>query len=108
MKKIDWKSVGNVIGEVGKIVLSGVGLYTLAMFSGNIDTTSNTKSAVGTYNSAIEAIMDSDLYSHQKTEAVAILSRDEDTEYYRAIINIVESDIYCHEKMKLIKKLSEG
>lgn len=108
MNKINWKSIGCVVGEVGKIVLSGVGLYALAKVSENTNPVINTEPAyVGTYNKAVEAIMSSDLYSYQKSEAVAVLSRDEDSDYYLAVITIIESDMFSHEKLKLIKQLTE-
>lgn len=103
MRKIDWKSVKG-IAEVA----CGFAVYGLVLMASNkvadyvID---GGVSLIG-YDGAVEAIMNSGMYSHDKCEVVKTLPRDEDAEFYKAIIHIAkDSRLYSHDKVKMIKSL---
>jgi hypothetical protein len=52
--------------------------------------------------------MDSDMYSHYKTDAIALLKRDGTADYYKAVARVVGDDsMYSHYKIDMIKTLSE-
>ena len=105
--KINWESVGTAIIGIGKVFLCGAGICALAKLSGDNEAIYDDEPvcAYG-YSEAVSVIMDSDMFGHQKSEAVAMLKRNETTDYYRAIENIVNSDMFSHDKVKLIKQIS--
>lgn len=57
------------------------------------------------YSDAVLAIMESSMVSSYKDEAVAVLSKDCDSEFYKAIIHIIDSDMMSSYKVDAIKKL---
>lgn len=57
------------------------------------------------YSDAVSAIMNSSMYSHDKTSAVSALLREADSETYKAIIQIARSGMYSHEKVKSIQNI---
>ena len=106
--KINWNSVGTTIVGIGKIFLCGAGICALAKLSGDNESIYDDEPVhAWTYSGAVGTIMDSDMFGHQKSEAVSMLKRNETGEYYRAIENIVDSDMFSHDKLKLIKQLSK-
>lgn len=57
------------------------------------------------YSDAVNAIMNSSMYSHDKTSAVSALIRDDSSETYKAVIQIARSGMYSHEKVKSIQNV---
>lgn len=107
MKKINWKPIGDVIGQACEFVLYGAALAASFKLSEYI--VRQDESLTVGYKEAVGAIMDSNMFSHYKTEAVEMLKRYESSEYYGAIIRIVkDSSMFSHDKVKMIKHLSEN
>lgn len=59
------------------------------------------------YSDAVGAILDSGMLGSYKDEAVSLLPKDGDSEFYKAIISIVNSNILGSYKVDTIKKLCE-
>lgn len=59
------------------------------------------------YGDAVEAIMDSDMFSSTKSNAIATLKSDADDEYYKAVVCIAKSDMFDSEKLDTIKRISK-
>lgn len=57
------------------------------------------------YSDAVNAIMNSSMYSHDKTSAVTALTRNDNSETYKAVIQIARSGMYSHEKVKSIQNI---
>jgi hypothetical protein len=106
MRKIDWKPIGNFVGQAGEIVLYGLALAT-SWKIGEYITGFDRKTAG--YSDAVKAIMDSRMFSHDKRDAVELLERYESSEYYKAVIQVAkDSSMFSHDKVKMIKHLSES
>ena len=107
MRNINWNSIGNFAGKVCDMVACGLLVVaSRKMVDCAVD---DYVSAFAGYDDAVSAIMKSGMYSHDKCEAVAILKRKEDREYYKAIIHVAQdSRLYSHDKVKLITGLSEN
>lgn len=107
MRKIDWKPIGEFVGQVCEAALYGLVIATSYKVGKRITNGLNSTSAG--YNDAVEAIMDSDMFSHDKREAVEALSRYENAEFYRAIVRVAkDSGMFSYDKVKMIKNLSES
>lgn len=105
MKKIDLKPIGEFAKGVGKIVSFGalVGLYYKL---GDMVAGSGT-SIVG-YSDAVKAIMNSNMFSGDKSQAVSVLKRYDSSEFYKAIISIAnDSSVFSGDKVRMIKQLCE-
>lgn len=101
MKKlnIDWKAVGKHAKEVCSFVvcstlvalpyMSANGMLDKIKYRGGVD-----------YSDAVEAIMDSFMYSGDKTKVISALKKDETSEFYRAVIQVVNSSMYSGDKVK--------
>lgn len=59
------------------------------------------------YSDAIGAIMDSDMLGSYKDEAVSVLTRDGDEEFYKAIIHVVNSNMLGSHRVDTIKKMCD-
>lgn len=106
MRKIDWKSVGDFAGGLCEFVAST--LLVAASYKVVDRTFDGFNSSIAKYDTAIKAIMNSGMYSHDKSKAANMIKRGEDTEYYKAIIHVAQdSRLYSHDKVELIEGLSE-
>lgn len=107
MRKINWKPIGEFIGSACEVALYGIALAATWKVGGYI--IDQGESPIVGYKDAVGAIMDSNMFSHYKTEAVEALKRHESSDYYGAIIRIAkDSSMFSHDKVKMIKYLSEN
>ena len=58
------------------------------------------------YGDAVRAILESGMYSSSMEEALALLQKGKDQEYYKSIIRVVESGTYSSTKMEMIKTIN--
>lgn len=103
MKKIDWKNVGKQVGDFAISVFEFAVIGGLTFLMSPMNNVSTTAS----YNKAVKAIMDSDMFDHRKRDVIRMLKHDGDKHYYEAVISIVNSDMYDHYKVDSIKSLSK-
>lgn len=59
------------------------------------------------YDDAVNAIMTSGMYSSDKTRAVAVLKKDETSDFYKAIVNVARSSAYSSDKVRTIASMCE-
>lgn len=107
MKKVGWsivKGIAEQLCEVGAYVL----VYAVSskvmtdIFNGD------SFERVG-YDDAVYAIMHSNMYSHDKSDAVAVLKRNENSAFYKAIVHIAKnSGTYSHDKLDMIQELNQN
>ena len=105
MKKINWKPVGEFIGTACAALYGmalGYAAWKTTGCIGEHDETSNAN-----YIDAVEAIMDSSMWSDAKADVMDVLKRHENSDYYGAVIQIVKSSTFSDNKVKMIKSLSE-
>ena len=104
--------IGEIVGKVGHGIIEGckvafcVGLISLPYLSASSTRKSTTYVRVD-YGDAVQAVMSSDMYSHDKSKVVGLLKQNADSAYYGAVIAIVESDMFSHEKIKAIENVSK-
>lgn len=104
MRKINWKPIGEFVGQAGEIVLYGLALAA-SWKVGEYITGFDSKTA--RYGDAVGAIIDSGMFSHDKRDAVEALNRYESSEYYKAVIQVAkDSSMFSHDKVEMIKHLS--
>jgi 2-hydroxy-3-keto-5-methylthiopentenyl-1-phosphate phosphatase len=107
MKKVSWsivKSIAEQLCEVGAYVL----VYTVSSKVMSDVLNNDSFERVG-YDDAVYAIMHSSMYSHDKSDAVAALKRNENSAFYKAIVHIAKnSDTYSHDKLSMIKELNQN
>lgn len=107
MKKVSWsivKSIAEQLCEVGGYVL----VYTVSSKVMSDILNNDSFERVG-YDDAVYAIMHSSMYSHDKSDAVAALKRNENSAFYKAIVHIAKnSGTYSHDKLSMIKELNQN
>lgn len=107
MKKINWNVIRGYAEQLCEAA-SYVLVYTAASKAMSYVLDVDSYERVG-YDDAVHAIMNSSMYSHDKSEATAALKRNGNAEFYKAIVHIVEDfDTYSHDKVDMIKALSEN
>ena len=106
MKKINInvEKVGNVIKTAGGLVLyaavimlpyvSTKDVVNKIRYSGNVK-----------YSDAINAILNSGMYSSDKSKLTSMLPKDSDADLYRAVIQVANSDMFSSDKVKMIKDI---
>ena len=106
MKKFVWKPVGEFVGQLCKCAS-----YVLMLAASNKVADyviGEPGSSYAGYDDAIGAIMNSDMYSHDKAAAAGALKCDGTSDFYKAIIHIANSsDSYSHDKVSMVKELSQ-
>lgn len=106
MKKLSLESVGKFAEKACEIISYGV--FMVASYKVIEYAATDYSSTIVGYDAAVEAIMKSDMYSHQKRDALSVLKRDGDSSFYKAVIHIAkDSSMYSHDKVDMIKKLCE-
>lgn len=105
--KINKEHVGKIIVGTGKVVIYG--LSCLALIIPHVENSINaTKRLVAkpNYGGAIEAVMNSDMMSSYKQEAVDVIQKDRDDDYYKAVIEVINSNMLSSYKIETIRKIS--
>jgi hypothetical protein len=105
MMKLDLKTIGKVVEPVLEIAACSFLVWASYKYVG--DTTAIDNDLSAGYDDAVKAIMDSDMYSHDKQSAVSALKLHGTAEFYKAIVYITNSGMYSHEKVESIKRLCE-
>lgn len=93
------KSLKGVIVPVLGVVLSSITISDLlnaVHYSGNVG-----------YDDAVKVIINSNMLSSYKTEAIHVLKHDESPDYYRAVISTVNSDMMSSYKVDIIRNMSK-
>lgn len=104
--KINWKPVK----DFAELVCGATAYVLLLAASGKAMNyvTDSPNSGIAGYDDAVNAIMKSGMYSHDKARAVAELKRNESSTFYKAIIHIAkDSSMYSHDKVSMIAEMSQ-
>lgn len=93
------KSLNGVIVPVLGVVLSSITISDLlnaVRYCGNVG-----------YDDAVKVIMNSNMMSSYKIEAISELKHDNTPDYYRAVISTVNSDMMSSYKVDAIRNMSK-
>jgi 2-hydroxy-3-keto-5-methylthiopentenyl-1-phosphate phosphatase len=107
MKKFDLKPVKDiaelVLGSVAYVLIAAATAKMVNQFADScID-------EIAEYDDAVNAIMKSGMFSHDKATAVTALKRNGNSAFYKAIVHIAEDDsMFSHDKANMIKELSQN
>ena len=99
--------LSNIVKTVGlnaKSILKVMAIVQVAEML--VDVNSGFKPVV-TYSGAVNAIVNSNMYSGDKSKAVSALKLDGTREYYKAVNHIVKSKSLSSDKAELISILSK-
>ena len=105
--KINKEHVGKIIVGTGKVIVCG--LSCLALVAPHVENSINAVkrlTAKPNYGGAIEAVMNSDMLSSYKQEAVDAIQKNRDEDYYKAVIEVINSNMLSSYKMETIRKIS--
>lgn len=106
MRRVNLKPIGDFVGQVCEIALYGVMILASYKVSEYI-TKEHDNAPVG-YNDAVDAIMDSAMFSGDKHKAISMLKHDGNAEFYRAVVRVMkDSSMFSGDKLKMIQTLSE-
>lgn len=114
MKKLNSKWISKEqLGTIGKKLYRGCGyavkgLATVVAYMSVTGLLEDLRycGPVG-YSDAVNAIIDSSLYSDGKAKIMAVLKTDGDSDYYKAVIKVVQSVMYSDKKVEIIENMSK-
>lgn len=102
MNRLNLKPIGNFVKGACKVIAYGA-LLTLAC--GVKIEYKHHESGTVKYSDAVDAIMNSNMWSSDKAEAVVALNRDSNEELYKAVIHVANGTMWSNDKVEMIKKL---
>lgn len=94
------KGLNYAIPILGVVLFSGTAVNKLDMMRYNTGTVK--------YDDAVRAIMNSSMWSEDKSKAVAMLRIDGGSEFYKAIIDIAKSSMWSNDKLKTIQDMCKN
>lgn len=105
MKKINWEPLKNFAKGTCKVI--GIGVAAALYGAANYQSIARQSYSADGYSEAANAIMDSDMWSHCKREALQLLPQDASESDYKAVIAVANSDMWSHDKVDAIRDLFE-
>ena len=101
------KTVGTIV--TGVCTLAGYGLLVSAPIVTFGKRASNERDAASPgYLDAVNAILDSDIWSSDKQELISELKRDGNAEFYKTVISVVKNtDMWASDRVEVIHSLCE-
>lgn len=106
MRRLNLKPIGDFIGQACEVALYGALILASCKVGEYI--TKEIDNAPVRYNDAVDAIMDSTMFSGDKHKAISMLKTDGSAEFYRAVVRVMkDSSMFSGDKLKMIQTLSE-
>lgn len=102
MSKLNLEPIGNFVKGACKLIGYGA---LLALACGVKIEYEHHESGTAKYSDAVAAIMNSNMWSTDKAEAIEALPRDANEELYKAIIHVAKGTSWSTDKVETIKKL---
>lgn len=105
--KISKEQVGKIIVGTGKAIICG--LSCLALIAPHVESSIGAVkrlTAEADYSGAIKAIINSNMLSSYKQDAIEAVQKDRDAAYYKSVIEVVNSSMLGSYKVETIKKIS--
>ena len=104
---ISKETVVNVAKTVGGFFALGVLARYAPIFTSGTTRSTTDYFCIPSYSEAVKVIMEEVRLDSNKNEAIKVLRRDGDTEYYAAVIEAVKNTMLDSGKIQIIKTLSE-
>lgn len=107
MKKINWEPIGKFAKTACEVLVYGALAVASVKFSESA-TRSYGMNTTATYGDAVGAIMDSDMSSYYKNEAIGMLKRNGTMDYYGAVVKVINNtSTSSYYKLSMIETLNE-
>lgn len=103
--KITKETIKNVGRVVGTIMLYGAVFVAPRVLAKDV-TCAIGSNGDAKYSDAVNAITDSNMFSADKTKAIAMLRKNEDVEYYKSVIRVIKSTMFSSDKLKTIANMN--
>ena len=106
MRKFNKEAVGKIAKNGCRILLYGAAIILPCL---SMKDAANMIYYVGDvkYSDAVGVIMNSRMFSSDKTKAIEALKKDGDTEFYKSVIQVVNSNMFSSDKLKTIINMCE-
>lgn len=103
VNNINLKPIGKFVKIAGRAVVYGT---LFGVCSKTQDVSEKHNNLTATYSGAVKAIMNSDMLMSDKSDTIAVLVRNESSEFYKAIIHVANDDrMNSRYKTKTINQL---
>lgn len=102
MNGLNVKPIGNFVKGVCKVIGYGA---LLALACGVKIEYEHHESGAAKYSDAVDAIVNSNMWSSDKAAAIAALDRDANEDLYKAVIHVAKGTMWSADKVDMIKKL---
>ena len=96
VSNINLKPIGKFVKIAGRAVAYGT---LFGVCSKTQDVSERHNNLTATYSDAVKAIMDSDMLMGDKSDTIAVLARNENSEFYKAIIHVA-NDVRMTSRFK--------
>lgn len=105
MKNVNVEPIVKFAKVAGRVLLAATAMCVANKFNEGASELCDIMTAK--YSNAVNAIMDSPMFSSDKRNAISALKRDGDAEYYRAVIRIAnDGELFGSDKVRMIEELS--
>lgn len=94
--------------SIGRLAKKGLGIalpiLAMIMYHTSVDDVRNRIRYIGvvSYSDAINAVLDSSMFSSNKEEIIRALPKDGSSDFYKSVMHIVESDMLSSSKVNAI------
>ena len=106
MKKINWRSIGETAKDVCGIVGCAL-IFGLPRIIEVVHVTEERKDTDKGYSDTVKAILNSNIWSSDKSELISVLKRNLDSDIYSTMIDIAKDNrIWTSDKVELIMHLN--
>lgn len=101
MRKPNKEIIGTIVKNGCRFLVYGA---TLLLPCLSLKDTNNVMYYVGDvkYSDAVGVIMNSRMFSSDKTKAIEVLKKNEDKEFYKSVIQVVNSNMFSSDKLTTI------
>ena len=99
--------------KVGQIVKTGsnllvFGLMFVSPYIGRKEIVDTVRYSCNVkYSDAVEVVLQSTMFSGDKTKAIAMIPKDKDSDFYKSVIAVMKSNLFSGDKLKMLNKICE-
>ena len=95
----------DVLKTVGSIAKGAFGIFSMVVVAGLLGTKACDDQYSATYNEAVNAIANGDLWSSDKPKVLDALKPNFKPVVYKAVVEVVKSDMWTSDKANVIIKM---
>ncbi len=90
---------------VGSVAKGAFEIVSTILVAGLLVAKASGSKPIVTYNSAVKAVMNSSLWSEDKTKVMDALKPDYNPEVYLAVVEVLDSSLWGEDKVNVILKM---